>query len=211
MTCGASNRRHWYGALGSSVCALGRRRLRAESGRAGVDRRSERSLKRRGRVSEAGKPGKSGRKRLGALRFRLTRGETSKANERSRRFSKALKENNHLHARGQMNGNYGFTGGVWVSDRLIGLRRQSMCGSIWCWLREIPAASAPFVDDVGFFLRDHAEFALRLGKRGFGVEPLLGLGALGKDFTHFGGAEHAREDAAVEDGGRHRANSFWMR
>ena len=114
-----------------------------EAGRAGVGRRSERSLKRRGRVSEAGKPGKSGRWRFGTLRFRLNRGETSKANDQSRCFSKALRENNHLRARGQMNGNYGFTGGVWISDRLIGIRRQSMCGSIWCWLREIPAASAP--------------------------------------------------------------------
>ena len=58
-----------------------------------------------------------------------------------------------------------------------------------------------FIDEIGLFLRNDAEFGLCFGQSGFGVEPLLSPGTIRERFTHFVRGKHATVNLAV-DGGR---------
>ena len=58
-----------------------------------------------------------------------------------------------------------------------------------------------FIDEIGLFLRNDAEFGLCFGQSGLVVEPLLSSGTIRERFTHFVRGKHATVNLAV-DGGR---------
>ena len=53
------------------------------------------------------------------------------------------------------------------------------------------------VNNVGLFLRNHAEFALRFGQSRLGVKPFLCPGLVAENFTHFVRAEQKAVNDAV--------------
>ena len=59
------------------------------------------------------------------------------------------------------------------------------------------------VNNVGLFLRNHAEFALRLGQSRLGVKPFLCPGLVTENFAHFVRAEQKAVNDAVNCAGSH--------